>query len=126
MTTAVVYQAYEFALDLTPRQQGGAASHVGGHRFAFNWGLELVKDRLDRRQAGEAVRVPWSLFELRREWNQAKHEVAPWWHENSKEAYSSDLDALARGASQLVGVQAGPPQGRQDGLPEAQTQGPWP
>jgi putative transposase len=93
---AVVFQAYQFALDLTPRQQGRVASHVGAHRFTFNWGLALVKDRLDRRKAGEDVRVPWSLFELRREWNQAKHEVAPWWRENSKEAYSSGLDALAR------------------------------
>ena len=93
---AVVFQAYQFALDLTPRQQGRVASHVGAHRFTFNWGLALVKDRLDRRKAGEDVRVPWSPFELRREWNQAKHEVAPWWRENSKEAYSSGLDALAR------------------------------
>jgi putative transposase len=33
---------------------------------------------------------------LRREWNRAKHQVAPWWPENSKEAYNSGLDALAR------------------------------
>jgi putative transposase len=33
---------------------------------------------------------------LRREWNRAKGEVAPWWAENSKEAYSAGLDGLAR------------------------------
>ena len=40
--------------------------------------------------------MPWTLFELRREWNTAKHHVAPWWAENAKEAYSSGLDGLAR------------------------------
>jgi hypothetical protein len=43
-----------------------------------------------------SVRVPWTLAELRREWNRAKHQVAPWWPDNSKEAYNSGLDALAR------------------------------
>jgi putative transposase len=122
-TTAAVYQAYEFALDLTPRQQSGVASHAGGHRFAFNWGLELVKDRLDRRQAGEAARVPWSLFELRREWNQAKQEVAPWWRENSKEAYSSGLDALARALANWWESKQGRRKGARMGFPKRKRKG---
>ncbi|MGH9088213.1 MAG: hypothetical protein ACRDYZ_08885 [Acidimicrobiales bacterium] len=40
--------------------------------------------------------VPWTLPSLRKEWNDDKHDVAPWWAENEKEAYSSGLDALAR------------------------------
>jgi putative transposase len=94
-TTTTVHQAYRFALDPTPRQQGKLAAHTGAARFAFNWGLALVKERLDRRAAGEDVRVPWSLFDLRRGWNRAKSDAAPWWPENSKEAYSSGLDGLA-------------------------------
>jgi len=93
---ARVIQAYRFALDPTPRQQGQLASHTGAARFAFNWGLALVKTRLDQRQTDPAVQVPWTLFELQREWNQAKHQAAPWWAENSKEAYKSGLDGLAR------------------------------
>jgi IS605 OrfB family transposase len=58
------------------------------------------------------VQVPWRLPALRREWNQAKQQVAPWWAENSKEAYSSGLDALARGLANWVasrdGTRAGP------------------
>jgi putative transposase len=95
-TTATVHQAYRFALDPTPRQQGRLASHAGAARFAFNWGLELVKRRLDERAAGGQVEVPWTLAALRREWNRAKDQVAPWWADNSKEAYSSGLDGLAR------------------------------
>jgi len=30
------------------------------------------------------------------DWNRAKHQAAPWWADNSKEAYSSGLDGLAR------------------------------
>jgi transposase len=86
---ATVLQAYRFALDPTPRKQGSLASHTGAALFAYNWSLELVTIRLDQRRAGEDVQVPWTLAELRREWNRAKHQVAPWWQQNSKEAYSS-------------------------------------
>jgi IS605 OrfB family transposase len=91
-----VIQAYRFALDPTPRQARALWSHCGAHRFAYNWGLDLVKRRLDQRAAGLDVEVPWTLPALRREWNRAKHQAAPWWAENSKEAYNSGLDALAR------------------------------
>jgi putative transposase len=91
-----VLQAYRFALDPTPRKQGSLASHTGAARFAYNWGVELVTTRLDQRTAGQDVQLPWTLAELRREWNRAKQQVAPWWQQNSKEAYNSGLDALAR------------------------------
>ena len=94
--TTVVLQAYRYALGPTPRQPGVLASHVGASRFAYNWGLELFQRRLEAKVAGQDVEVPWSLMELRREWNQAKHIAAPWWAQNSKEAYSSGLDGLAR------------------------------
>ena len=94
--SVVVLQAYRYALDPSPRQRGALASHAGASRFAYNWGLELFQQRLEARASGQDVHVPWSLVELRREWNQAKHAVAPWWAENSKEAYSSGLDGLAR------------------------------
>ncbi len=41
--------------------------------------------------------LSWTLPSLRREWNPRKGMVAPWWGENSKEAYNTGLDALARG-----------------------------
>jgi putative transposase len=92
----LVIQAYRYALDPTPRQQRALASHCGAARFAYNWGLDLVKQRLDQQAACLDVEVPWTLRALRWEWNRAKQDVAPWWAENSKEAYSSGLDALAR------------------------------
>jgi putative transposase len=93
---ATVTQAYRFALDPTPIQRRALASHCGAARVAHNWGLALVKTHLDQHRTDPQVPVPWTLPELRREWNRAKNEVAPWWPENSKEAYSSGLDGLAR------------------------------
>jgi putative transposase len=61
-----VLQAYRYALDPTPRQKRALASHVGAARFVYNWGLELVKERLDARARGEDVEVPWTLPALRR------------------------------------------------------------
>jgi putative transposase len=39
--------------------------------------------------------LSWSAYSLRSLWNRAKHDVAPWWAENSKEAYASGLANLA-------------------------------
>jgi Helix-turn-helix domain len=85
---ATVIQAYRFALDPTPSQRRALASHCGAARVAFNWDLELVNLRLIEHRTDPTTQVPWTLPELRREWNRAKHDVAPWWRENSKEAYS--------------------------------------
>ncbi len=92
-----ILQAYRFALDPSPRRERAMRAHLGARRFAYNWGLALVKVRLDARARGEDVEVPYTLPALRREWNRSKETAAPWWRENSKEAYSSGLDALARG-----------------------------
>jgi putative transposase len=110
----LVHQAYRFELDPSSRVADGLSSHTGASRFAFNWGLGLVKERLALRdqvrfacykellcdEETEAlvktIVVPWTLAALRKEWNRVKGEVAPWWSENSKEAYNSGLDALAR------------------------------
>jgi putative transposase len=113
----LVTQAYRYALDPTPRQQRALASHCGAARRAFNWGLDLVKQRLDQRAAGLDVEMPWTLPALRREWNRAKDQVAPWWRENSKEAYSSGLDALARALKNWAESKAGRRNGRRIGFP---------
>src|SRR6266545_6899889 len=113
----LVTQGYRFALDPTPRQQRALASHCGAARYAYNWALRLVKRRLDERAAGLDVEVPWTLPALRLEWNRAKHQVAPWWRENSKEAYSSGLDALARAIANWSTSKQGRRNGPRVGFP---------
>jgi putative transposase len=97
----------------TPEQWSRIAQQFGGRRYAYNWALAQVKANLDARTADPAV-VPlaWNFYELRRAWNQAKHQVAPWWRACSKEAYASgiaDLVAALRNWSESKhGRRAGP------------------
>ncbi len=120
MTTTMIC-AYRFALDPTPTQQRALLGHAGAARVAHNWGLALVKAVLDQRAAERSYGITdhaltpslsWSTYSLRTAWNAAKHKVAPWWAENSKEAYTSGLDRLARGldawSSSRNGVRHGP------------------
>jgi putative transposase len=99
-------QAYRFALDPSPAQARALRSHAGAARKAYNTMLALVKAVMDQRTAersygvAEADLTPaldWSLAGLRKQWNRRKDDAAPWWAENSKEAYNTGLDALARG-----------------------------
>ncbi len=99
-------QAYRYALDPAPVQERAFRSHAGAARTAHNAMLGLVKAVMDQRaaersygiaEAGLTPPLSWSLAGLRKEWNRRKDEVAPWWAENSKEAYNTGLDALARG-----------------------------
>jgi putative transposase len=120
---AMVTQGYRFALDPTPRQRRALASHCGGARVAYNWGLHLVQARLDQRRLDPTVQVPWTLPELRREWNRAKHEVAPWWVQNSKEAYSSGLDGLARALKNWSDSRNGRRKGHPVGFPRPKKKG---
>lgn len=119
----MIYQAYRFALDPNNAQRSALASHCGAARFVFNWGLDLVKERLQGRSAGAEVSVPWTQAALRWEWNRAKTTVAPWWAENSKEAYSSGLDGLARGLRGFMESRRGGRRGRRVGFPRYRKRG---
>jgi putative transposase len=118
-----VIQGYRYALDPTPRQRRALASHCGAARVAYNWGLRLVQARLDQRRLDPTVQVPWTLPALRREWNRAKHHVAPWWAENSKEAYSSGLDGLASALKNFSDSRSSRRRGRRIGFPGPKKKG---
>lgn len=100
-------------------------SHAGAARVAFNDGLAHVKEQLTAREAAREAGVPdadlppvdWNLYALRRWWNQAKGELAPWWAENSKEAYSSGLAGLARALKAFSDSRTGKRKGTRAGFP---------
>lgn len=119
-------QAYRFALDPTPTQLRALASHAGAARFAHNHMLALVKASMDQRAAERSYDIPedqltpalgWSLPALRKMWNQRKAWCAPWWAENSKEAYNTGLDGLARGLDAWSKSRKGRRAGRAVGFP---------
>jgi putative transposase len=121
-----VTQAYRFALDPTPRQVRDLLRHAGAARVAYNWGLARIKANLSQRAAERSYGIAdadltqvlnWSLYGLRRDWNQAKAQVAPWWAECSKEAYNTGLDHLARALKNWTDSQKGARKGRRVGFP---------
>jgi putative transposase len=99
-----VARGWRFEVETTsPAQRSVIAQHFGARRFAYNWALAQVKANLEARTADASVApLAWSLPTLRKAWNQAKAEVAPWWPCCSKEAYScgiADLVAALHGWS---------------------------
>ncbi|MEU0156067.1 IS607 family element RNA-guided endonuclease TnpB [Micromonospora fulviviridis] len=121
-----VIQAYRFALDLTPAQERAVLAHAGAARVAHNWALAHVKAVMEQRAAECTYGVPdhlltpavgWSLPALRKAWNAAKTDVAPWWRECSKEAFNTGLDALARALKNWSDSRGGKRAGRSVGFP---------
>ena len=112
-------EAVKVALDPSPAQERLLLSHAGAARFAFNVGLAHVKEALD---AGE--KPEWSFYSLRKWWNANKDALAVsddgviWWAENSKEAYSSGLESLAKGLSNWMKSRKGARKGRKVGFPK--------
>jgi putative transposase len=91
-----VARGWRFEVETTtPTQRALIARHFGARRFAYNWAQAQVKANLDARAADPLVPpLGWSLPTLRKAWNQAKAEVAPWWPSCSKEAYASGITDL--------------------------------
>ena len=115
-------EAVRVALDPTPAQERRLASHAGGARFAYNAMLAHVKAAMDK---GEEQ--GWSFYSLRKRWNADKDALAvnvdsePWWAENSKEAYSSGIEALAKGLSNWSKSRKGDRKGHKVGFPKFKT-----
>jgi putative transposase len=119
-------QAYRFALDPSPTAVRMLESHCGAAKFAFNHMLAHVKAVMDQREAELTYGIDgpdmtpaqdWSLPALRREWNRRKATVAPWWRSNSKEAYNTGLDGLARALDAWLKSRSGQRAGRPIGFP---------
>jgi hypothetical protein len=104
----VLSSAYRFALDPTRGQDAVVRSHCGGQRYAVNWGLALAKATLSSGGPRSPTAFPpfeltpplnWLAYCLQNYWIRAKDTTAPWWAENSNEAYSSGRANLATALS---------------------------
>jgi putative transposase len=109
---------FEVEWPTNPERCASIRSHFGARRKAFNWGLAQVKADLEAKSVDPThCSVSWDLASLRWAWNRAKHEVAPWWAENSKEAYSSGLADLAHALGNWKTSKDGQRRGRRVGFP---------
>ena len=119
-----MFEAVKVALDPTPAQERRLLSHAGGARFAYNTMLAHVKGAI---AAGE--KPDWSFYSLRKRWNADKDTLAvdtegsPWWQENSREAYYSGIEALAKGLSNWSKSRRGDRKGRRVGFPKFKVKG---
>ena len=114
-------EAVKVALDPTPRQRDLLASNAGGARFAYNTMLAHVKEQLQYNEsvtANDKVEVDWTQYALRRWWNANKDALAPWWGENSKEAYSYAAECLGKGLKNFSTSKKGKRKGRKVGFPK--------
>ena len=115
-----ITQAYRYSLHLTPEQEERLLSFTGAARFAFNWGLALVKQRLDARERGEEVHLPWSYHSLYTEWRTIRDEAAPWRREVPYTAFLTGLEGLGRA---LQGFTRARRAGRRAGFPRFRAKG---
>ena len=108
-----LFEAVKVRLDPTPRQARLLESHAGAARFAYNLMLNHVQDQL---ASGEAP--DWTMYAMRRWWNDHKNDLAPWWRENSKEAYNSAFEWLAQALKNWSDSKKGKRAGRKVGWPK--------
>ena len=96
----------------------GIRSHFGARRVAYNWALAKVKSDMEAKEKDASyLPTPWTLEALRKQWNQEKNEVAPWWGDNSKEAYASGISDLVQALSNWSSSKHGRRKGRKVGFP---------
>jgi putative transposase len=100
----------QYALAPTIAQAQAFSSHAGAVRYVYNWALTRVQQNWEDRNNNLTTEwVNISLPALRRVWNQEKHTIAPWYSENSKEAYDSGLRNLSNAVSRYYKKISGEP-----------------
>jgi putative transposase len=93
-------------------------SHFGARRKAYNWALGQVKADMDARKLDRShASVRWNLYELRKRWNTDKVTVAPWWADNSKEAYATGITDLCTALKNWQDSKSGKRNGKRVGFP---------
>jgi putative transposase len=109
---------FEVAWPTDPVARARIRSHFGARRFAYNWALAQVKADLDAKKLDPThTSVPWNLYALRKRFNAEKATVAPWWKENSKEAYATGIADLCTALKNWKDSESGARKGRKAGFP---------
>jgi len=87
-----IVRGWTVALEPTPEQAAQFRRDCGARRFAYNWAVTRISESFDAgKETGEYDPAVWSAYSLRKRWNAAKADTAPWWAENSKESYAGGI-----------------------------------
>lgn len=82
--------AFQIILNPTADQIQQFKSHVGATRFAYNWAISEIKNNWHAVSLDSTVPyINSSAYALRKLLNEQKSVIAPWWAENSKEAFAT-------------------------------------
>lgn len=116
--------AYKYEVQW-PADRGEINSAFGARRYAYNWALSQVKQDLDQRKQNPSYRwvFPWDAIGMRRWFNRVKEVEAPWWRENSKEAYASGFADLAKALDMWRKSKLGVRKGKRVGFPRYKKRG---
>ena len=109
----VIVRGWTVTLEPSPEQAARFRRDCGARRFAYNWAVAQIKVSFGvGQETGEYDSAVWSAYSLRKRWNQVKGEAAPWWAENSKEAYAGGIagavTALTNWRDSRTGKREGP------------------
>ena len=118
-------RAFRFALSPNDRQKGRLASHAGGARFAYNLGLQWLKESLEKRRLGSDVSTP-NATEMHRRWNRWKKDPAnsaSWWADNSKCVYQEAFRDLELGFRSFLASKNGKRKGPRVHFPRFKCKG---
>jgi putative transposase len=76
----MIAKGWTVRLEPTAQQSAQFRRDCGARRFAYNWAVAEIKRAFDRgNETGGHDNTVWSAWALRKRWNQAKSEPAPWW-----------------------------------------------
>jgi len=115
-----------FSVRLAPSAEQSARFRRddGARRFACNWAVGEIRQAFCRgRETGQHDSAVWSYYELRKRWNRTKAEVAPWWTEYSKEAFSNGIADAVAALRNWHASQTGKRQGPRMGFPQFRKKG---
>lgn len=110
---------FKTTLNPTSAQATQLASHVGAVRFSYNWALAHIQANWEAVKTNPEVEyVNTSAYSLRKELNLVKEEIAPWWDQNSKEAFAT---GTANASRALTNWHRGRKTGKPVGFPRFKT-----
>jgi putative transposase len=119
-----ILKGWSVRLMPTPEQVARFKRDDGARRFACNWAVEEIRQAFSSgTQTGQYDSAVWSHYELRKRWNRVKPEVAPWWAECSKEAYSNGIADAVNALKNWHSSKAGSREGARMGFPRFRKKG---
>jgi putative transposase len=119
-----IIKGWSVRLEPSERQAARFRRDDGARRFACNWTVGEVREAFSQAsETGQFDSAIWSHYQLRKRWNAVKPEVAPWWAECSKEAFSNGIADAVAALKNWHASRAGSRDGARMGFPRFRKKG---